>query len=123
MAAILANPRYTGRQVRNRQRTDFDLVDPANTGLGRGTQMAGQALPFMAVPGSGVLGGAAAGGLGGLTQPTTSQESPTFNTVLGAVAGGTLAGWSGPFTARRTPSMRSPSARMGSGSPPAATTT
>ena len=34
MAAILANPRYTGRQVWNRQRTDFDLVDPANTTLG-----------------------------------------------------------------------------------------
>ena len=34
MAAILANPRYTGRQVWNRQRTDVDLVDPANTGLG-----------------------------------------------------------------------------------------
>ena len=34
MAAILANPRYTGRQVWNRQRTDFNLVDPANTGLG-----------------------------------------------------------------------------------------
>jgi hypothetical protein len=32
--AILANPRYTGRQVWNRQRTDHDLVDPANTGLG-----------------------------------------------------------------------------------------
>jgi len=32
--AILANPRYTGRQVWNRQRTDTDLVDPANTGLG-----------------------------------------------------------------------------------------
>ena len=28
------NPRYTGRQVWNRQRTDFDLADPANTGLG-----------------------------------------------------------------------------------------
>jgi site-specific DNA recombinase len=34
VAAILANPRYTGRQVWNRQRTDRDLVDPANTGLG-----------------------------------------------------------------------------------------
>jgi len=34
VAAILANPRYTGRQVWNRQRADFDLVDPANTGLG-----------------------------------------------------------------------------------------
>jgi hypothetical protein len=34
VAAILANPRYTGRQVWNRQRTDFDLVDPVNTGLG-----------------------------------------------------------------------------------------
>jgi hypothetical protein len=34
LAAILANPRYTGRQVWNRQRTDHDLIDPANTGLG-----------------------------------------------------------------------------------------
>jgi hypothetical protein len=34
VAAILGNPRYTGRQVWNRQRTDQDLVDPANTGLG-----------------------------------------------------------------------------------------
>ena len=34
VAAILANPRYAGRQVWNRQRTDFDLIDPANTGLG-----------------------------------------------------------------------------------------
>jgi DNA invertase Pin-like site-specific DNA recombinase len=34
VAAILGNPRYTGRQVWNRQRTDFDLVDPANTTLG-----------------------------------------------------------------------------------------
>jgi site-specific DNA recombinase len=32
--AILGNPRYTGRQVWNRQRTDRELVDPANTGLG-----------------------------------------------------------------------------------------
>jgi site-specific DNA recombinase len=32
--AILGNPRYTGRQVWNRQRTDRDPVDPANTGLG-----------------------------------------------------------------------------------------
>ena len=34
VAAILANPRYTGRQVWNRQRTDFDLADPANTAWG-----------------------------------------------------------------------------------------
>jgi hypothetical protein len=34
VASILANPRYTGRQVWNRQRTDSDLVDPVNTGLG-----------------------------------------------------------------------------------------
>ena len=34
VAAILANPRYTGRQVWNRQRTDFDLVDPVSTSLG-----------------------------------------------------------------------------------------
>ena len=34
VAAILANRRYTGRQVWNRQRTDFDLADPANATLG-----------------------------------------------------------------------------------------
>ena len=34
VTAILANPRYTGRQVWNRQRTDFDLADPADTALG-----------------------------------------------------------------------------------------
>ena len=34
VAAILANPRYTGRQVWNRRPSDFDLIDPANTGLG-----------------------------------------------------------------------------------------
>ena len=34
VAAILANPRYTGRQVWNRQPAGFDLIDPANTGLG-----------------------------------------------------------------------------------------
>ncbi|MFE0457918.1 recombinase family protein [Kitasatospora sp. NPDC058965] len=32
--AILANPRYTGRQVWNRQRTDHELIDPDNTTLG-----------------------------------------------------------------------------------------
>jgi site-specific DNA recombinase len=32
--AILANPRYTGRQVWNRQPTRHELIDPANTGLG-----------------------------------------------------------------------------------------
>lgn len=32
--AILANPRYTGRQVWNRQPTATDLIDPWNTGLG-----------------------------------------------------------------------------------------
>lgn len=31
---ILANPRYTGRQVWNRQPAAHDLIDPANTGLG-----------------------------------------------------------------------------------------
>ena len=34
VAAILANPRYTGRPVWNRQWTDLDLVDRGNTGLG-----------------------------------------------------------------------------------------
>jgi hypothetical protein len=33
--ASLANPRYTGRQVWNRQPSSMDLIDPANTGLGR----------------------------------------------------------------------------------------
>lgn len=28
---VLSNPRYTGRQVWNRQRTDHDLIDPDNT--------------------------------------------------------------------------------------------
>ncbi|MGP3970623.1 recombinase family protein [Streptomyces sp. 6N223] len=32
--AILANPRCTGRQVWNRQRTDHELLDPENTSLG-----------------------------------------------------------------------------------------
>jgi site-specific DNA recombinase len=31
---VLSNPRYTGRQVWNRQPTSHDLIDPANTGLG-----------------------------------------------------------------------------------------
>jgi site-specific DNA recombinase len=34
VTAILENPRYTGRQVWNRQRTDSELVDPANVTLG-----------------------------------------------------------------------------------------
>ena len=34
VAAILANPRYTGWQVWNRQPSEAVLVDPANTGLG-----------------------------------------------------------------------------------------
>lgn len=32
--AVLANPRYTGRQVWNRQRTERELIDPDNTTLG-----------------------------------------------------------------------------------------
>ena len=47
VAAILANPRYTGRQVRNRQRTDFNLVDPANTGLGHRILMHRPAYSFV----------------------------------------------------------------------------
>ena len=34
VAAILANPRYTGRQVWNRQPASYELIDPANTSLG-----------------------------------------------------------------------------------------
>jgi site-specific DNA recombinase len=34
IATILSNPRYTGRQVWNRQRTDRDLADPADVSLG-----------------------------------------------------------------------------------------
>ena len=34
IATILSNPRYTGRQVWNRQRTDRDLADPADACLG-----------------------------------------------------------------------------------------
>ena len=34
VTAILENPRYTGRQVWNRQRTDSELADPGNVTLG-----------------------------------------------------------------------------------------
>jgi site-specific DNA recombinase len=34
VATILSNPRYTGRQVWNRQRIDTDLADPADVSLG-----------------------------------------------------------------------------------------
>jgi DNA invertase Pin-like site-specific DNA recombinase len=34
VATIVSNPRYTGRQVWNRQRTDKDLADPADVSLG-----------------------------------------------------------------------------------------
>jgi hypothetical protein len=34
VTTILANPRYTGRQVCNRQRTDRDPADPADVSLG-----------------------------------------------------------------------------------------
>jgi hypothetical protein len=34
LTTILSNPRYTGRQVWNRQRTDRDLADPADACLG-----------------------------------------------------------------------------------------
>jgi len=34
VTAILSNPRYTGRQVWNRQRADEDLADPADVSLG-----------------------------------------------------------------------------------------
>jgi len=34
VTTILSNPRYTGRQVWNRQRTDKDLADPADVSLG-----------------------------------------------------------------------------------------
>jgi hypothetical protein len=34
VTSILGNPRYTGHQVWNRQRTDSELADPANTSLG-----------------------------------------------------------------------------------------
>jgi len=34
VATILGNPRYTGHQVWNRQRTDRDLADPADVSLG-----------------------------------------------------------------------------------------
>src|SRR5216683_2832452 len=37
VTSILGNPRYTGRQVWNRQRTDSELADPANTSLGHKT--------------------------------------------------------------------------------------
>jgi len=39
VASILSNPRYTGLQAWNRQRTDTELIDPADVALGhRGVQ-------------------------------------------------------------------------------------
>ena len=54
-------PRYTGRQVWNRQRTDFDLVDPANTTLGH-RQVQRWNLPEGWVMRPGVIPGAACRG-------------------------------------------------------------
>jgi site-specific DNA recombinase len=55
VAAILANPRYTGRQVWNRQRTDFDLADPANTALGYKQVQPARGLRPLCEPGAGEL--------------------------------------------------------------------
>ena len=55
VAAILANPRYTGRQVWNRQRTDFDLADPANTALGHKQVQPARGLRPLCEPGAGEL--------------------------------------------------------------------
>ncbi len=41
VTTILENPRYTGRQVWNRQRTDTELADPANVTLGHKYLLAG----------------------------------------------------------------------------------
>lgn len=35
VTSVLASPRYTGRHVWNRQRTDTELVDPADVALGQ----------------------------------------------------------------------------------------
>ena len=37
VTTVLGNPRYTGRQVWNRQRTDTELADPGNVTLGHGS--------------------------------------------------------------------------------------
>ena len=55
VAAILANPRYTGRQVWNRQRTDFDLADPANTVLRNKQVQPARGLRPLCEPGAGEL--------------------------------------------------------------------
>jgi hypothetical protein len=52
VAAILGNPRYPGRQVWIRQRTDFDLVDPVNTALGLGRCSGGTCPRAGSSPGS-----------------------------------------------------------------------
>jgi site-specific DNA recombinase len=41
VTSILGNPRYTGRQVWNRQRTDSELADPANISLGHKSSSGG----------------------------------------------------------------------------------
>jgi site-specific DNA recombinase len=61
VAAILANPRYTGRQVWNRQPSQAVLVDLANTGLGH-KQVQRWNLPEGWVMRPGVIPGAACRG-------------------------------------------------------------
>jgi hypothetical protein len=67
--SILGNPRYTGRRVRNRQRTDTELADPANIALGHRTCRGGTC------PTAGVISAAAgpAGGLWNQPGPTASR--------------------------------------------------
>ena len=49
VTSILANPRYTGRQVWNRQRTDSELVDAAGVALGH------KSVPRWNLPGGWVI--------------------------------------------------------------------
>jgi hypothetical protein len=62
-----------------------------NTTAGKVGDIVGTAAPALLVPGSGILGGAAAGAAMGAAQPVSTGESRLQNTALGA-GGGALGG-------------------------------
>ena len=62
-----------------------------NTTAGKVGDVIGTAAPALLVPGSGILGGAAAGAAMGAAQPVATGESRLQNTALGA-GGGALGG-------------------------------
>ena len=75
--------------VDEKRKFDKPLLDSA---MGKVLNFAGKAAPAMAIPGSGVLGGMAAGGSIGLIEPVGTGESRTSNAVTSAALGGVIPG-------------------------------